>query len=81
MELRVLSDSEVEKLFELLGYAAYERVVITTEEALAEAGATAADAYRLIDSLPEGGVEFTLSLAFGLTPGDDFIELIRNDEA
>jgi hypothetical protein len=79
MELRILTNEQVNLLFDLLD-TPEGNIVITTREALAEVGVSEDVAFdrllELVDTL-----EFRLSLAFAVTPTDKFLtELAGSDE-
>jgi hypothetical protein len=79
MELRILTNEQVSLLFDLLD-TSEGNVVITTREALTEAGASEDVAFdRLLDLADT--LEFRVSLAFALTPTDEFLSELAGGDA
>jgi hypothetical protein len=79
MQLRVMTNEEVQAFLMLLDTDNYSEVMITTHEALAEVGATEESATELLDRRPNS-YDTTIRIAFAVAPDDEFLnELAGRD--
>jgi hypothetical protein len=72
MQLRVMTNEELQALLMLLDTDNYSEIMITTHEALAEVGATEENASELLDRRPNS-YDTTIRIAFAVARNDEFL--------